>query len=92
MLELENYCEVGCMVCDIFGKLGTTCKVGVRTADCPQKKRQLVKKKKFDINLISVDQPFNYEEVLSITGPDYINNLPYGGVPPYEELKRRHTL
>jgi DNA-binding response OmpR family regulator len=35
---LENYCEVGNMVCDIFKKLGATCKAGVKTAECPQKK------------------------------------------------------
>ena len=29
---LENYCEVGTMVCDIFKKLGATCKASVKTA------------------------------------------------------------
>jgi len=40
---LENFCEVGEMVCDIFKKLGATCKAGIKTAACPQKK---AKKKK----------------------------------------------
>lgn len=92
---LENFCQVGVMVCDIFKKLGDTCKAGVKTAECPQKK---AKKKKaagkeggFDAKkLIGIDQPFNYEEVASITGPEYIQNLHRDGVTflPYEELKK----
>ena len=92
---LENYCEVGSMVCDIFKKLGATCKAGVKTAECPQKKakkRKAAKKENgFDAaKLIGIDQPFNYEEVVSITGPEYVHNLHQEGVTflPYEELKQ----
>lgn len=91
---LENYCAVGEMVCDIFKKLGTTCKAGTKTAECPQKK---AKKKKaagkgFDAKkLIGIDQPFDYEEVVAITGPEYVQNLHNDGVVfvPYEELKKQ---
>jgi ActR/RegA family two-component response regulator len=92
---LENYCEVGTMVCDIFKKLGATCKAGVKTAECPQKKakkgKAAKKVKGFDAaKLIGIDQPFNYEEVVSITGPEYVHNLHQEGVTflPYEELKQ----
>ena len=94
---LENFCEVGAMVCDIFKKLGATCKAGTKTSECPQKK---AKKKKasqkgmdqqFDATtLIGIDQPFSYEEVSSITGPEYVRHLKQDGVAfiPYEELKK----
>jgi DNA-binding response OmpR family regulator len=95
---LENFCEVGDMVCDIFKKLGATCKAGVKTAECPQKKakkRKAAKKDKgFDAaKLIGIDQPFNYDEVVSITGPEYVHNLHQEGVTflPYEELKQNFT-
>jgi DNA-binding response OmpR family regulator len=90
---LENYCEVGNMVCDIFKKLGATCKAGSKTAECPQKKVKKSKAEKaqgFDSKtLIGIDQPFNYEEVAAITGPEYILNLHHADtvVTPYEELK-----
>ena len=93
---LENFCEVGNMVCDIFKKLGATCKAGIKTAECPQKKtkkgKAAKKKKGFDAaNLIGIDQPFNYEEVVSITGPEYVRDLHQEGVAfvPYEELKKK---
>ena len=92
---LENYCEVGSMVCDIFKKLGATCKAGTKTGDCPQKKakkgKTAKKEKGFDsANLIGIDQPFSYKEVVSITGPEYIHNLHHEGVAflPYETLKK----
>jgi DNA-binding response OmpR family regulator len=95
---LENFCEVGNMVCDIFKKLGTTCKAGVKTAECPQKKAKKGKaakqKKGFDsAKLIGIDQPFSYEEVVSITGPEYVHNLHQEGVTflPYEELKKNYA-
>jgi DNA-binding response OmpR family regulator len=94
---LENYCEVGAMVCDIFKKLGGTCKAGIKTAECPQKKAKKGKAKKakgFDsANLIGIDQPFSYEEVVSVTGPEYVENLYQEGVTfmPYEELKKNYT-
>jgi DNA-binding response OmpR family regulator len=94
---LENYCEVGTMVCDIFKKLGATCKAGTKTGDCPQKKAKKGKAKKskgFDsANLIGIDQPFSYEEVVSITGPEYVHNLQQEGIAflPYEELKENYA-
>ena len=94
---LENFCEVGNMVCDIFKKLGTTCKAGLKTAECPQKKAKKGKAKKeksFDsAKLIGIDQPFSYEEVVSITGPEYVHNLHQEGVTflPYEELKKNYA-
>ena len=92
--SLENYCEVGSMVCDIFKKLGATCKAGTKTAECPQKKAKKGKAKKekgFDsANLIGIDQPFSYEEVVSVTGPEYVHNLHHEGVAflSYEDLKQ----
>lgn len=91
---LEGFCEVGDMVCDIFKKLGATCKAGIKTNACPQKKAKKGKaakvKKTADVKtLIGVDQPFNYEEVKAVTGPEYLNYLQHDGVvvPTYEELK-----
>jgi DNA-binding response OmpR family regulator/flavodoxin len=94
---LEGFCEVGDMVCDIFKKLGATCKAGVKTSACPQKKAKKGKKgkaakakKAADVKtLIGVDQPFNYDEVKAVTGPEYLNYLQHDGVvvPTYEELK-----
>lgn len=50
-----------------------------------RKKKRVVTKK-----LIGVDQPFDYEEVASITGSEYVQNLHRDGVSvlPYEELKK----
>lgn len=41
-------------------------------------------------NFISMDQPFDYEEVVAITGSNYVQNLNYDGVIciPYEELRK----
>lgn len=91
---LENYCALGEMVCDIFKKLGATCKGGNKTGECPQlkaKKRKAGKGKGFDSQiLIGIDSPFNYEETVSITGPEYVLNMRHEGVAfiPYEELKQ----
>lgn len=93
---LENYCELGAMVCEIYEKLGqATCKGGVKTGECPQlkakKKKSAKAKKGFDsATLIGIDHPFNYEEVISITGPEYVRNLHHEGYAflPYEELKQ----
>jgi DNA-binding response OmpR family regulator len=90
---LLNFCPVGDMVCDIYAKLGNTCKAGLKSKDCPQKKAQKKKaaaRKGFDREtLIGIDQPFNYEDVVSVTGPEYVRYLEYDGVSyvPYEELK-----
>jgi DNA-binding response OmpR family regulator/flavodoxin len=92
--SLENFCEVGSMVCDIFKKLGATCKAGTKTGACPQKKAKKTKAaagksirdmKKF----VAIDQPFDYEEVVAATGPEYVNHLHHEGtlVLPYEQLK-----
>ncbi len=90
--NLEGFCEVGNMVCDIFKKLGATCKAGTKTAACPQlaKKKKSAKGKTVDTKrLIGIDQPFDYEEVAAVSGPEYIHNLRSDGVsiPYYEELK-----
>lgn len=90
---LENYCAIGNMICDIFKKLGNTCKGGTKTGECPQlkaKKKKGAKGTGFDSEkLIGIDYPFNYEEVASITGPEYVLNMQHEGVSfiPYEELK-----
>ena len=93
---LEGFCDVGAMVCDIFKKLGATCKAGTKTSACPQKKAKKGKGKtaaraeSTDVRtLIGVDQPFNYDEVRAVTGPQYLSYLQQDGVvvPTYEELK-----
>lgn len=94
---LENYCQLGAMVCDIFAKLGNTCKGGTKTGECPQLKAKKKKRKAkgFDsATLIGIDHPFNYEEVISITGPEYVRNLHHEGYAfiPYEELKQNVSL
>jgi CheY-like chemotaxis protein len=95
--DLENFCEVGNMVCDIFKKLGATCKAGTKTAKCPQlakKKRAAAKSKAPDMSQwIGIDQPFNYQEVAAATGPEYVQHLVYDGVVqvPYETLKQNVT-
>ena len=93
--SLENYCPLGEMVCDIFKKLNNTCKAGNKTGECPQKKAKKKKAGKgkagFDgKTFIGIDQPFNYEEVVSVTGPEYVKNLQSDGISfmPYEELKK----
>ncbi len=91
---LEGYCNLGNMVCDIFKKLGNTCKGGNKTGECPQlkaRKKKMAKAKGFDSEkLIGIDYPFNYEEVASITGPEYVLNMQHEGISyiPYEELKK----
>lgn len=44
-------------------------------------------------SLIDIDQPFDYEEVAAITGPEYVRNLQRDGMSfiSYEELKRNVT-
>ena len=54
---------------------------------------KLNKEKKKDVGskrLIGIDQPFDYEEVVAATGPEYVRNLQHDGVAfvPYEKLKR----
>ncbi len=92
---LENYCELGAMVCEIFAKVGGTCKGGMKTDKCPQiearKKKAARQKQGFDPNkLIGIDMPFDYEEVAAITGPEYVQYLERDGYAfmPYEQLKK----
>jgi glycine cleavage system H lipoate-binding protein len=42
------------------------------------------------LRTIGIDQPFDYEEVIKVTGPEYVLCLHHDGVmfTPYEELKR----
>lgn len=93
---LVNFCKLGNMVCDMFKKLGDTCKGGKKTGECPQlkakKKKAAQREKAFNAKeLIGIDLPFNYEEVVSITGPEYVENLNRDGMSfiPYDELKKR---
>ena len=56
-----------------------------------EKKAAEVEKRLIPKNLIiSIDQPFDYEEVVALTGSDYVQKLNYDGVIyiPYEELRR----
>jgi CheY-like chemotaxis protein len=82
------------MVCDIFKKLGATCKAGVKSAKCPQlakKKRAAKKRAGVDPKtLIGIDMPFDYEEVAAATGETYAGHMLSEGVVqvPYEELKQ----
>jgi DNA-binding response OmpR family regulator/flavodoxin len=91
---LEGFCETGSMVCDIFKKLGATCKAGTKTQKCPQlakKKKAAGKKERVGVHtLVGIDQPFDYEEVVAVTGPEYVQALQSDGVAfvPYEELKK----
>lgn len=95
---LENYCAMGDMVCDIYKKLGATCKGGVKSQICPQKsskkkkggaKKQAAAKSR---KMIGIDMPFDYNEVVAVTGPEYVQNLHGEGVSfiPYDEMKRRY--
>lgn len=95
--ELENYCKMGDMICDIFKKLGNTCKGGIKNEVCPRKKakNKKGKAKGFDAKkLIGIDQPFDYKEVVSITGPEYVQYMGRDGFAflPYEELKKNVAL
>ena len=90
----ENYCEMGDMVCDIFAKIGKTCKAGLKTQECPQKKAKKGKAAQKSEGpavrtLIGVDMPFDYEEVEALAGPEYARNVAFDerAVPPYETLK-----
>ncbi len=76
--SLPNYCAVGSMVCDIFKKLGATCKAGTKSGECPQKKTKKASAKPDGPEvrrLVGIDQPFVYDEVVSITGPEYARQL-----------------
>lgn len=89
----EHFCDMGQMVCEIFKKLGKTCKAGLKTQECPQKKGKKGKSAKGPSvkKLIGIDMPFNYDEVTAMTGPEYVGSLQTGEVAfmPYEQLKAR---
>jgi len=94
-----HYCGVGEMVCDIFRKLGATCKAGTKSGACPQKKAgkpasqttKADRSQPHPATLVGIDMPFSYEEVVSVTGPEYVSHLHHEGVAfvPYEDLKRQ---
>ena len=91
---LEFHCSVGDMVCDVMEKLGTTCKTGLKKNYCPKVKAMEKKRAKASSfnpkTVIGIDQPFDYNEVLAITGPEYVHNMNRDGFAflPYEELKK----
>ncbi|WP_051327565.1 response regulator [Desulfatibacillum aliphaticivorans] len=87
----EGFCDIGKKVCNVYQKLGHTCKAGEKKGLCPQEAK---KAKSEDAapaiqELIGVDMPFNYEEVVEATGPEYVANLGRDGFAfmPYEDLK-----
>lgn len=91
----EFYCSVGKMPCDVMEKMGTTCKTGLNKHYCP-KVKALEKKRGKAVSIfnpktmIGIDQPFDYDEVVAITGPEYVKYLDRDGFAflPYEELKK----
>jgi len=91
----EFHCSVGDMVCDVMEKLGTTCKTGLKKNYCPKLKAREKKKAKKASSfnpktMIGIDQPFDYDEVIAVTGPEYVQNMDRDGFAflPYEELKK----
>jgi DNA-binding response OmpR family regulator len=95
----EFFCSVGNMSCDVMEKLGTTCKTGLKKNFCPKlkalakKKAQAGEAKSPGFNpkkMIGIDQPFDYDEVMAITGPEYVRDMDRDGFAflPYEELKK----
>lgn len=91
----EFFCSVGKMECDVMEKLGTTCKTGLKKKYCPKLKALAKKKgeKTAAFNpktMIGIDQPFDYDEVVAITGPEYVQYMDRDGFAflPYEELKK----
>lgn len=95
----EFYCEVGKRICDVKEKLGTTCKTGLTKHYCPKRKAEARKKAKAEAKnafvfnpatMIGIDQPFDYDEVIAVTGPEYVQYMDRDGFVflPYEELKK----
>lgn len=86
------YCPLGDRVCEIFQKKNKTCKAGEKKGICPKKAKEdrAAAKMYNGASLVGVDTPFNYEEIINITGPQYISNLDRDGFSylPYEELKK----
>ena len=95
----EFYCTVGERICDVKKKLGATCKTGLTKNYCPKRKAEAKKKAKADAEnafvfnpktMVGIDQPFDYEEVVAVTGPEYVQYMDRNGFAflPYEELKK----
>jgi hypothetical protein len=89
---LENFCETGNMVCDIFKKLGATCKAG-KNQQVPQlaKKKGKAQKSRFRFKkLIGIDQPFRLPGSHFRNRPRICSQPGNEGVAytPYEELKK----
>lgn len=55
-----------------------------------QKEAEQITRSRFSKSSIAIDQPFDYKEVIDVTGPEYVRNLHHDGVMfiPYDELKR----
>jgi DNA-binding response OmpR family regulator len=93
----EFHCSVGNMSCDVMEKLGTTCKTGLNKNYCPKlrarEKKMAQAKAEAVFNpktMIGVDQPFDYDEVVAVTGPEYVRYMDRDGFAflPYEQLKK----
>ncbi len=98
-IETQFHCSVGDMVCDVMEKLGTTCKTGVKKNYCPKLKAREKKQAKAQAKnavsfnpkaMIGIDQPFDYDEVMAVTGPEYVQYANRDGFAflPYKELKK----
>jgi len=91
---LPNYCAVGSMVCDIFKKLGATCKAGTKSGECPQLKAKKTKPAAAPAadqgRWIAPDLPFDEKELAAAAGPDYVKHLYMEDrvMMPYEELRQ----
>ncbi len=100
IVETEQFfCSVGNMTCDVMEKLGTTCKTGTKKNYCPKLKALAKKQAKKSVafnpkTMIGIDQPFDYDEVMAITGPEYVQYMDRDGFAflPYEELKKVNPL
>jgi CheY-like chemotaxis protein len=85
------------MVCEIFKKLGATCKAGTKSGECPQLKAKKAKPAAAPAadrrRWLGPDLPFDAEELAAAAGPDYVKNLYMEDqvVMPYEELKASMT-
>ncbi len=92
-----HYCELGDMACDIFAKLGNTCKAGVKSGECPQIKKGKRRGKAAvgpEVKtLVGVDMPFDYQEVAEAAGPEYAQYVSPDGSArmPYEAVKARYA-
>jgi len=60
----------------------------MKTNESKSKKEK--KKDAASKRLIGIDQPFDYQKVVAVTGPEYVQNLQHDGIAlvPYEKLKK----